>query len=50
MYITICKIDSENLLYDAGSSNQVLHDKLEEWDVVESGRQVQEWIYVNHYG
>ena len=42
MYITICKIDSENLLYDAGSSNQVLCDNLERWDGVGGGREVQE--------
>ena len=32
---------SGNLLYDAGSSNQVLCDNLEGWDGVGDGREVQ---------
>ena len=45
IYITICKIRSiasGNLLYDAGSLNQVLCDNLEGRDRVGRGREVQE--------
>ena len=38
--VCVCKIDSGNLLYDAGSSNQVLCDSLEGWDEVGNGREV----------
>ena len=46
MYITICKIASENLLHNTGSSNVVLCDNLE------GGREVQEGggIYIYTYG
>ena len=33
------KLDSGNLLYNAGSSNSVLSDKLEGWDLVGGGRE-----------
>ena len=36
------QIASENLLFDAGSSNPVLCDNLEGWHGVEGGREVQE--------
>ena len=36
------KIASGNLLYDSGRSNPVLHDNLEGWDGVGSGRDVPE--------
>ena len=35
-------IASENLLYDAGSSNKVICDNLERWDGMGGGREVQE--------
>ena len=37
IYISICKIGSGNLLYDAGISNPVLYDNLEGWGGVEVG-------------
>ena len=43
--ITICKIDSGNLLYDSGSSNPVLCDNLVRWDGV-GGRLKKERTYV----
>ena len=44
-YITICKIDRGNLLYDSGSSNPVLFDNLVRWDGV-GGRLKKERTYV----
>ena len=41
MHITLCKIDSGDLLCDAGTSNPVLCDNLEGWDGVRGGREVQ---------
>ena len=41
-FITIYKTASGNLVYDAGSSNQVLCDNLEGWDRLGGGRKVQE--------
>ena len=32
MYITICKIASENVLYDAGNPTPVISDNLQVWD------------------
>ena len=40
IYITICKIDSGNLLYDAGSPNLMLCDNLEGWKGVGGGKEV----------
>ena len=43
VYITICKkIASWHILYDARSSNQVLCDKVEGWEGVRGGMEVQE--------
>ena len=43
VYITICKkIASGHFLYDARSSNQVLCDKVEGWEGVRGGMEVQE--------
>ena len=39
-YITVCKTVSGNLLYDAGSSNQMLSDNLEGCDGMGGGREV----------
>ena len=39
-YVTICKIDRGNLLYDSGSSNPVLFDNLVRWDGVGGRREV----------
>ena len=44
---------SGHLLYDAGSSNSVLCDNLEQWDGVGDGREVQDrgdiYIYIYIY-
>ena len=39
IYITVCKINSGNLLYNAGISNPVLCGNLEGWDGVGDGRE-----------
>ena len=48
MYITICKVDSGNLLFDAGNPKLVLHDNLKECDGEEIGwRYKREGTYVS---
>ena len=39
---TLPYVNSGNFLYDARNSNPMLCDKLEGWDRVEGGREVQE--------
>ena len=42
MNINICKVDSGNVLYDAGRSHLVLSDNLDGRNGVRRGREVQE--------